>query len=380
MIAKPLKLSLLAAAMLTLVSCGATSNSSVLEVRVANPVVQTLSRTVELSGVLTPEKTAAIYGKLSGQASKILVDVGSRVKENDILLEIDAHELGAQLALAEASVATVKQQAGQARVGVDTAQTNYDQAKRYLDRLNALEDRAALSKNQLDDATSKVELTQRALESAKLQYKTTSESGLAQAMAQADVVKSQIANSILRSPIDGVVTNRNINPGELTNPAVALFSVAKIDRLKLQGTVGQDVVSLLSEGRDVSVLVDGMAGDPFQGKVTQIGPVAATSGQYFPVVVTIDRPGKALAGMTARVALDVASGKAPTVPVTALKTDQGRAWVFVVESGKVRQVSVSLGLSDGHQVQVLRGLKADQQVATSNVSLLSDGTEVLAKP
>jgi len=374
------RLSATAVVALMVVSCGGNANNDALELRAVVPTSQTLKRTVELSGVLAPEKTAAVYGKLTGQASRIAVDVGSKVKTGDILLEIDAHELAAQLALAEAAVATTKQQAAQALVGIDTARTNYDQAKRYLDRLNSLEDRSALSKNQLDDATSKVELTQRAWESAKLQDKTLNESWLAQALAQADVVKSQIANARLESPIDGVVTNRNINPGELTNPQTALFSIAKIDKLKLQGTVSQEVVSLLSEGAKVQVAVDGLPGSPLEGKITQIGPVAATSGQYFPVVVLIEKPGKALAGMTARVALEVSSPEALTLPQAAVKVDQGRAWVFVVEDGKAKKIEVGLGLSDGRSVQIVRGLRADQQVAVTNVSLLADGNAVKVMP
>lgn len=363
-----------------LASCSAGGGDNDLALKAGLPVLQTLDRTVELSGVLAPEQSAVVYGKLSGQASRIAVDVGSTVKAGDVLLEIDAHELTAQLALAEASVATTRQQAAQALVGIDTARTNYDQAKRYLDRLNALEDRAALSKNQMDDATSKVELTQRAWESAKLQYKTLSEAGLAQAEAQADVVRAQIANSILRSPIDGVITNRNINPGELANPSTALFSVAKIDRLKLQGTVSQDVVSLLAVGQTVAVTVDGLAGSTLPGKVTQIGPVAATSGQYFPVVVTIDQPGRALAGMTARAVLDVKAPEAGVVPLTAVKTEQGHSWLFTVDGGKAHKTEVILGLSDGRSVQVLHGLAADQVVAFSNVSLLTDGARVTVTP
>jgi RND family efflux transporter MFP subunit len=373
-------LSLAAAALVLLASCGSGGNTDSLELKATAPTAQKLTRSVELSGVLAPQQTATVYGKLSGQASKIAVDVGSKVKAGDVLLEIDAHELNAQLALAEASVATVKQQAAQALVGIDTAKTNYDQAKRYIDRLNSLEDKSSLSKSQLDDAQSKVELTQRAWESAKLQYKTLNESGLAQAMAQADVVRSNMANSTLRSPIDGVITNRNINPGELTNPQAVLFSVAEIDRLKLQGTVSQDVVSLLENGQKVSVIVDGLPGAPLEGRITQIGPVAANSGQYFPVVVSIEKPGKALAGMTARVAVQVTAPEALTLPQTAVKLDQGRAWVYVVEDGKVRKTEVGIGLSDGRFVQIVRGLKGDQMVAVSNVSLLADGNAVKVTP
>jgi len=114
--------------------------------------------------------------------------------------------------------------------------------------------------------------------------------------------------------------------------------------------------------------------------VTQLGPVAATSGQYFPVVVTIDKPGKALAGMTARVSLDVTAPEAPVVPQGAVKVDQGKSWVYLIEDGKARKTEVGVGLSDGRSVQIVRGLKADQTVAVTNVSLLTDGAPVKILP
>ena len=114
--------------------------------------------------------------------------------------------------------------------------------------------------------------------------------------------------------------------------------------------------------------------------VTQIGPVGATSGQYFPVVILIVRPAKALAGMTARVALVVASPEALTVPQGAVEVDQGRAWVWVIEEGKAHKTEVGLGLSDGRVVQIVRGLKPDQIVAFTNVTLLTEGAAVTVQP
>jgi len=108
--------------------------------------------------------------------------------------------------------------------------------------------------------------------------------------------------------------------------------------------------------------------------------VAATSGQYFPVVVTIDQPGRALAGMTARVSLDVTAPEGLALPLGAVKMEQGRAWVYVIKDNKATKTEVRLGLSDGRLVQVVRGLKGDQVVAVSNVSLLADGDSVKVTP
>jgi len=84
--------------------------------------------------------------------------------------------------------------------------------------------------------------------------------------------------------------------------------------------------------------------------------------------------------MTARLSIEVTSPEALSVPVSATKVDQGRAWVYVIDNGKARKVEVGLGVSDGRTVQVVRGLSADQMVAVSNVSLLTDGAAVKVTP
>ena len=202
-------------------------------------------------------------------------------------------------------------------------------------------------------------------------------SGLAQAEAQVNFIRVQISNSTITSPINGIVTNRNINPGEITSMSTPLMSIADTATLKLQGNVSQEDVVHLSVGQKVKVTVDAIQGKEFAGRIEQVGPIAAATGQYFPVVVSLTNDGRLLAGMTAKASLTLAGAQGIIVPLTAVGDgEDGRAFVFVVSDGKVHRRVVTLGMRNGGEVQVLSGLSSGDTIAISNVAALQEGMEV----
>ena len=336
-----------------------------------------LSRTIEFSGVLVPNKTLNIYAKLVGQATTVNGDVGSRVKKGQLLVQIDTKELNAQLKVAEAQGAGVSDQAAQAKIGVETARLNLEMAQRAYDRTKTLFDTKVVMQSQLDDAQTKLDLAKAAYQNASRQLQTVSGSGLAQAEAQANLIRVQISNSTITSPLDGIITNRNINPGEITTMSSPLMSIADTATLKLQGNVSQEDVVHLTVGLKVKVSVDAVQGKEFTGRIEQVGPIAAATGQYFPVVVSLPNNGNLLAGMTAKASMTIASSAGIIVPMTAVGDgEDGRAFVFVVSGGKVHKQVVTLGMGNGGEVQVLSGVSSGDTVAISNVAALQDGMEV----
>lgn len=334
-------------------------------------------RKVEFSGVLVPNRTVNIFAKIAGQATTMSGDVGTRVKAGQLLVQIDTKELNAQLKVVEAQGAGVSDQAAQAKIGVETARLNLEMAQRAYDRTRTLLETKVVTQSQLDDAQTKLDLAKSAHDNASRQYQTVSGSGLAQAEAQANFIRVQISNSTITSPINGIVTNRNINPGEITSVNTPLLSVADTATLKLQGNVSQEDVVHLSVGDKVKVTVDAIPGKEYAGRIEQVGPIAAATGQYFPVVVSLSNDGKLLAGMTAKASLTLTGSQGLIAPLAAVGTgEDGQAFVFVVSGGKVSSKPVTLGMRNGGEVQVLSGLAAGDTVAVSNVGALQDGMEV----
>jgi RND family efflux transporter MFP subunit len=156
-----------------------------------------------------------------------------------------------------------------------------------------------------------------------------------------------------------------------------LLSIADVATLKLQGNVSQDDVVRIPVGGRVNVVVDALSTNSYVGRVEQVGPIAAATGQYFPVVVSLKNDGKLLAGMTAKASFTWTGGEGILIPLSAVADSQdGRASVFVVSEGRVHAKNVDLGPRSDSEVQVISGLAASETVAISNVSALVDGMEV----
>ncbi len=365
-----------AAAALALAGC-APKAAPKISVKTAPARQERIVRAIEFSGVIVPNHTLNIYSKVAGQATTVTADVGSHVRAGQLLVQIDTKELNAQLAVAEAAAAGVGDQAVSVKTSLETARLNMEMAQRAYDRTKTLLDTKVVTQSQVDDAQTKLDLAKASYETANRQYQTVSGSGVAQAQAQVNLIRVQISNSTITSPIDGIVTNRNINPGEITSLSSPLFTVADVATLKLQGNVSQDDVVRLAVGGAVKVVVDALSTRPYTGRIEQVGPIAAATGQYFPVVVSLRNDGKLLAGMTAKASLDWTSDPGIVVPLSAV-TDphDGSASVFVVADGRAHKRDVTLGPRNDAEVQVLSGLAVGDVVATSGVSSLLDGMEV----
>ena len=365
-----------AAVSLALAGC-APKSSPKISVKTAAARQDHIVRTIEFSGVIVPNRTLSIFSKVAGQALTVTADVGSRVRAGQLLVQIDTKELNAQLAVAEAAAAGVSDQAGSVKTSLETARLNLEMAQRSYDRTKTLLDTKVVTQSQLDDAQTKLDLARAAFDTASHQYQTVSGSGIAQAQAQVNLIRVQISNSTITSPIDGIVTNRNINPGEITSVSSPLFTVADVATLKLQGNVSQDDVVRMEVGETVKVTVDSLFTRGYTGRIEQVGPIAAATGQYFPVVVSLKNDGKLLAGMTAKASMDWTSPPGIVVPLSAV-TDphDGAASVFIVADGHAHRRDVRLGPRSDSAVQVVSGLAVGEVVAISGVSSLMDGVEV----
>jgi len=373
---RPLPFLAVAALSVSLVACQPKTTLRV-TVKTHAATAGTIVRNVEFSGVFVPNRTVSIFGKLAGQATYVGADVGNFVKAGQLLVQIDTKELNAQLKVAEAQLSGVTDQAASAKIGVESARLNLDLAQRAYDRTKTLLDTKVVTQSQLDDAQTKLDLAKSAFDNASQQYNTVSHSGVAQAEAQVNFIRVQISNSTITSPIAGVVTNRNINPGEITSLSSPLLSVADTATLKLQGNLSQEDIVHLSVGGKVQVTVDVIPGKVYVGLVEQVGPIAAATGQYFPVVVSLKNDGKLLAGMTAKASFVLNSAQGIFIPLSATGSgEDGQAFVFVVSGGAVHKRQVTLGMRNDANVQVLSGLAAGELVAVSNVDALQDGMGV----
>ncbi|ADL70024.1 efflux transporter, RND family, MFP subunit [Thermoanaerobacterium thermosaccharolyticum DSM 571] len=381
------------------------SSSDKIPVKVMAASSGKLNSTIVVNGSLTPNKYADVSSKLAGQVIAVNADVGDKVKAGQLLVQIDTKELKAQLQQADASIAMANKQAEAAKVSIQAAQQNVeaaeikvnsakvslDDAQKNYDRVKSLYDAGAASQSQLDAADTQLKQAQNQYnaalnqyESAKTQvnnaqkqYEIYTGPALQQAEAAKNVVQVQMTNSDIYAPLDGIVTNRNIQPGELATAGTPLLTIAETSTLKIEGTINEDIVPLLRVGQKVPVVIDAFPDKQFQGVISQIGPVATTTGQIFPIEIAVTNPGELKPGMTAKAMLSLTGYEGIVVPVSALRYESGKTYVFTIDNkGIARKRVVTLGLQNEKYVTILEGLSAGERVAVTNVNALYDKAAV----
>ena len=370
-------LAILVIAPLLSAASGCAGHSAV-AVTTAVAANQEVSTTLDISGILVPVQRADISSQIAGKVTSLGFQDGDAVKAGDVLMQLDTQTLNAQLAQAEAGLqsaeaaaGTAANQASVAKISLDAAQRNYDQTKTLFDA-------GADSQSQLDDATD-------ALNTAQEQYDSATGPAIDQAAAAVSTARANIATlnvqlneATIKSPLDGVLTSQNVDVGEVVAPGVAVMSVVDVSSLKLSSTVTQDVLPLLALGQNMDVTADSFPGLDYKGSVTLLGPIAASTGEVFPVEVTIKNDGHLVPGLTAHASATVkASGI--VVPSSAVVQTSGASYVFVIKDGVASKRLVSTGLSSDGMTLIPEGLTAGEQVAVTNAAALADNMPVVAE-
>lgn len=244
---------------------------------------------------------------------------------------------------------------------LESAQNSYNQAK------------GSLATSQIVAAESNITGAQSKVDTAKEQYAASSSSTLEQAQAAINMIEIQLSNATITSPSNGVVVNKNISAGEFAQAGAPLVTVADMSKLILKGTISQEAIPYIKEGQTVDVQVDIFPDNILKGTVESVGPMAVSTGSYFPVEVSIDNADKSLfAGISAHASINIAKDNSVVVPSSSVVENDGQTYVYVIENGLAVKRTVVVGLKNAAETEILRGLSQGETVAASNVNTLLD--------
>lgn len=201
---------------------------------------------------------------------------------------------------------------------------------------------------------------------------------MAQARAALDVVQTQLAETVLRAPFDGVVAQRFLSEGAMATTTTPILALISSD---LEAVVNVDEAGLASiaPGQEARVVASAYPEQEFKATVRSVAPTVDSRNRAVQVrLVASDESGRLRDGMFIQAQLDTGSREARlVVPGAAIgRAEDGGSFVFVVEAGAVRRQPVALGRSDGQQVEVVSGLAEGQRVAASSITGLRDGDRV----
>ena len=314
----------------------------------------------KISGTVSAEQDVSVTSKIPGKVETIQVDVGARVKKGDVLLQLEQDEISASLKQAQAALAMAK-------AGESTTQSQFENAKVNYERMQKLYAEGAASKQQL--------------EQAKLQYDTANPQSVAAQVKQAEAAlesaKFHLDNTVITSPIAGVVTAINTEIGEMVAQTMPVARLVNMDSVYIEATVTENQVNYLEKGQEVQVIIEAVSADPLTGKITSLSPAADLQTKTYPVEVELENASHIIKpGMFAEVSLPLAEKKeVVAVAMSAIVEREGIKGVFVIEDNKAVFKEIEQGLDDGEYIEVT-GIAAGEELVVEGQHALTNNTEV----
>jgi RND family efflux transporter MFP subunit len=312
-------------------------------------------------------ETANIYGRASGYITKRLVDIGSRVKTGDLLVEVTAPELDHQIAQAEATVAQVTATLAQ-------TEANRELARVTAERSTTLAPQGAASRQQADNDR----LAYRAQQQAAIAQEATIKAQQAQLM----VLRQQKIYQQVVAPFDGVVTQRNIDIGSLVQAdaggGTPLFAMVHSAVIRIQLYVPQDQSFGLMPGAAAVVRVPEIPGRKFPGTVTRIADALQPGTRTLLTEIDVaNDDGTLRPGIYCTVELKVPR-RTPSliVPSAAIIFNQAGLQVAVVEDGTAHLRKIEVVRDMGTEVEASDGVAAGEKVILNPKVSLTDGSRV----
>lgn len=316
------------------------------------------------------DKLNNIISLTPNRITQINVDEGMDVSKGEVLVVLE-----------DVNIVAYEAQVNNARSGVVSAQTGVDNAKANLDNVQLNYNRA-LELYKIGGGTKQnVDAMETQLITAKNSYTsalsalTTAQSQLASAER---TLRNAQENTVLTSPINGVVTAKNYEPGDITGN-LPVLTVAQVQPVKFVSNISESEFSKVKLGMEIECSLNTYEGETFTGTVTKISPTIDTTTRTFGIEVTVNNPDmRILPGMYGNVLVNYGTERHVVVPDQAVvkQPGSGNHFVYVYKDGKVTYNKVELGQRIGNTYEIISGVQNGDEVVVSGQSKLASGMEV----
>jgi len=339
-------------------------------VDVIKPRVIDSDREMSLPGTVRALEQTKIYPRTTGYVRKWLVDIGDKVTAGQLLVEIDAPDLDAQLGQARAQLAQA-----QSAVNQVVAQRNF--SKSNTQRYSSLADQQLVSQSQVEQTQAQASTDEASVAAAQSNV----------AAQQANVRRLVETQGFLRvvAPFAGTVTSRNIERGDLVSESktTELYTIAAIDTVRVFVDVPQTVVANVHPGAEATITVREYPGRKFAGKVTRSAGALDPDLHTMTTELQVPNPDSALKpGMYVQAALTFpAPHHVVEIPATALYSDSQGLRVAVVDAQqKLHYVPITIERDTGAMLLVSTGLTGDERLVKIAVPGLVEGDPLEIAP
>ncbi len=292
-------------------------------------VLESVPQTAEFTSNIKGFKENDIAPTMPVRIEKILADVGDRVRKGQLLVMMDPTQLNT--------------------TSVQLANTEAD-----YNRIKKVYEAGGISKQQMDAIETQLSVLR-------------------------DTYNNLLVNTELRSPIDGVVTARNYDPGNVYGGQKPVLTVMQIDQVKVSVSISEKYFPNVKLGMPAAIRAEMYADKVFEGKVTLISPAIDAATRTFNVEITIPNGSLELRpGMFSRTTLNFGSVEGVMVEDVSIQKQVGtnEKYVYVVEDGKAVRRQVTTGVQVGSGINILTGVDAGDEVVLTGISRLTNGSEV----
>ncbi|MGH7411367.1 MAG: efflux RND transporter periplasmic adaptor subunit [Candidatus Methylomirabilis sp.] len=368
-----------------------SAGKQVIAVTVASVEAGDVQRRVEVVGTLQPDEEVTVYAKVSGYVEKIGADLGDRVKEGQLLLQLDQRDFTLQVQKAEAVLHQIQARLGAAdgketlsddqQSGVRQAKASSDDAALWYERMQSLYKEGAVSRNEVDSALAKRDALKATLDGALDQVRSL-RNQLKEQQAALDLARRNLGDTVIRAPIAGSIKERDVSVGQYVSGGsmqnTKLFVVVRDDPLKLKASVPERFQGQVRHGQGVKVQVEAYPGRDFTGAVTRVGPAVDADTRTFPIEARMpNREGLLKPGSFAKAYVQTRLDRGVAfIPEEALYYFVGITKAFVVKDGTAEERQLKVGDRRDGLVEIVEGLRPGEQVATSRLSQLFGGAAV----
>lgn len=351
----------------------------------------TTDRRVGATGTLAADESVLLGTKVAGRIAEIPVDLGTRVRQGQVIARIDPTDFKLRVDQAVAALQQARSRLGLPADGADDrvvventavvrqARAVLDDARLTRERYEQLSEKGYIARAQLDTAVSSLEVAegryQDALEEVRIRQGV-----LLQRRSELELARQQLADTVVTAPLDGAISERRTTAGEFLAAGAPVVMLVKIHPLRLRLAVPERDAAGVVAGQPVLVTVEGAAGE-HRGRVARISPSIIEQNRTLLVEAEIPNPAGVLRPGAFAKADIVVSGavRVVTVPADSVTTFAGVEKVLTVTKGRTAEVRVQTGRRLGEHVEILSGLTAGQPVVRRPGNL-TGGQTVTVQP
>ena len=303
-----------------------------------------ITRSVQLLGEVRPNQQVALYAKVGGYVKALRADIGDRVAAGQVLAELEVPELIADEARTRAELALAELEHRRLQ----------EAAKQAPD---------LVPRQQVDAAAAK----------------------LAVAKAAQERNATLLGFALIRAPFAGVISRRSVDVGAFVPAATgggagpaALFVLTDFATVRVQAALPESEAGLAAPGQPVSVLAEAAGAKPYASQLTRLSGVLENPSKTMLIESVLPNPDGALKpGMYANVRLGIETHRGVRLlPLTAVIMEKAVPTAYVHEAGKARRRVLKAGFNDGTNLEILDGLKPDEDVLVVGTATLTDGQAV----